>query len=87
MSFQDKNNSKVIVALDYNNKEDAILMANTLKPSLCKLKVGLELFVSCGPSIIKDLHTLGYKYALRYRERLVELFFLQRGSQPHGWCG
>ena len=64
MSFQDKNNSKVIVALDYNSKEDAILMANTLKPSLCKLKVGLELFVSCGPSIIKDLHTLGYKIFL-----------------------
>ena len=64
MSFQDKNNSKVIVALDYNNKEDAILMANTLKPSLCKLKVGLELFVSCGPSIIKDLHSLGYKIFL-----------------------
>ena len=64
MSFEDKEAPRIIVALDYNNKEDAILMAKTLKPSLCKIKVGLELFITCGPSIIEEIHSLGYKIFL-----------------------
>ena len=64
MSFDDRDSSKIIVALDYNNKKEAIEMANCLDPNLCKLKVGLELFVSCGPEIIQDLHALGYKIFL-----------------------
>jgi|TARA_B110000240_G_scaffold137163_1_gene151982 orotidine-5'-phosphate decarboxylase len=64
MSFEHKKNSKIIVALDYDNKRDAILLAKKLDPSLCNLKVGLQLFVSCGPIIIQDLHTLGYKVFL-----------------------
>ena len=64
MSFEHKQNSQIIVALDYDNKKDAILLANKLDPSLCNLKVGLQLFVSCGPTIIQDLHVLGYKVFL-----------------------
>ena len=64
MLFEDKEAPRIIVALDYNNKEDAILMAKTLKPSLCKIKVGLELFITCGPSIIEEIHSLGYKIFL-----------------------
>jgi len=64
MSFEHKQNSQIIVALDYDNKKDAILLANKLDPSLCNLKVGLQLFVSCGPIIIQDLHSLGYKVFL-----------------------
>ena len=64
MSFEDKEDPRVIVALDYNNKEDAVLMAKTLNPSLCKIKVGLELFITCGPSIIEEIHSLGYKIFL-----------------------
>jgi len=64
MSFEHKKNSKIIVALDYDNKKDAIFLANKLDPSLCNLKVGLQLFVSCGPIIIKELHALGYKVFL-----------------------
>ena len=64
MSFEDKEGSKIIVALDYDNKEDAVSMAKILKPSLCKIKIGLELFIACGPSIIKEIHSLGYKIFL-----------------------
>jgi len=59
-----KKNSKIIVALDYSNKNDAISLANQLHPSLCNLKVGLQLFVSCGPEVIQDLHKLGYNIFL-----------------------
>ena len=64
MSFDDRDSSKIIVALDYDNKKEAIEMAKCLDPNLCKLKVGLELFTSCGPEIIQDLHALGYKIFL-----------------------
>jgi len=64
MSYDQKCESKVIVALDYDNSDDAIAMAKTLDSNLCKVKVGLELFVSCGPKIIDQLHTLGYKIFL-----------------------
>ena len=49
MSFDDKEESRIIVALDYNNKKDAVSMAKILRPSLCKIKIGLELFITCGP--------------------------------------
>lgn len=57
-------NFNIIVALDYSQKSKAIDMAKKLDPSLCILKVGLELYVSCGPKIVKDLHKLGYKIFL-----------------------
>ena len=56
--------SKVIVALDCNNENDALEIANLLDPKLCNLKIGLELFISCGPSIIKKIHNLNYKIFL-----------------------
>jgi orotidine-5'-phosphate decarboxylase len=54
----------IIVALDYNKENEALDMAKILDPSLCILKVGLELYVSCGPKIVKALHKLGYKIFL-----------------------
>ena len=56
--------SKVIVALDCNNENDALEIANLLDPKLCNLKIGLELFISCGPSIVKKIHNLNYKIFL-----------------------
>tara|TARA_A100001011_G_scaffold393622_1_gene483901 strand:- start:891 stop:1622 length:732 start_codon:yes stop_codon:yes gene_type:complete len=64
MSFEDKDESQIIVALDFKDKKEAISMAKLFTPKLCKIKVGLELFVSCGPSIIKELNSLGYKIFL-----------------------
>jgi orotidine-5'-phosphate decarboxylase len=64
MLFEEKDESKIIVAFDFENKNKALSMAKLLDPSLCKIKVGLELYVSCGPSIIEELHSLGYKIFL-----------------------
>ena len=64
MSFEDKDESRIIVALDFKDRNDAISMAKLFQPKLCKIKVGLELFLSCGPSIIKELNDLGYKIFL-----------------------
>jgi len=56
--------SEIIVALDYSRESDALAMADKLDPSLCKLKVGKELFTSCGPGVLNQLHSRGFKVFL-----------------------
>ncbi|MEY3870676.1 MAG: hypothetical protein RLZZ338_4570 [Cyanobacteriota bacterium] len=45
---------KIIVPLDVSSEKDAIALLDTL-PQVSFWKVGLELFVSCGPSILQIL--------------------------------
>ncbi len=47
---------RVVVALDYPNKEQALAMAQQLDPEKCRVKVGKELFTRCGPTIVESLH-------------------------------
>ncbi|BFT30417.1 orotidine-5'-phosphate decarboxylase [Alteromonas sp. D210916BOD_24] len=46
---------RVIVALDYDNKDTALAFVDKLDPSLCKLKVGKEMFTLFGPEFVKAL--------------------------------
>lgn len=54
----------VIVALDFPDASAAIALAEQLDPSLCRVKVGKELFTSSGPSVISALHQLGFEVFL-----------------------
>lgn len=56
--------SPVIVALDYNNLRDVEMMADSLNPSQCRLKVGKELFTHCGPEVVKRLQGKGFEVFL-----------------------
>lgn len=47
--------SKVIVALDYADTASTFNLVNQLDPSLCKLKVGKELFTATGPQLVEKL--------------------------------
>jgi len=47
--------SKIIVALDYADAASALKLVNQLDPSLCKLKVGKELFTAAGPQLVEQL--------------------------------
>ncbi len=47
--------SKVIVALDYADAASALALVNQLDPSLCKLKIGKELFTAAGPQLVEKL--------------------------------
>ncbi|ODC03779.1 orotidine 5'-phosphate decarboxylase [Terasakiispira papahanaumokuakeensis] len=51
--------SPVIVALDFPSCSEALALAEQLDPTLCRVKVGKELFTRSGPQILKDLHRLG----------------------------
>ncbi|BFM16518.1 orotidine-5'-phosphate decarboxylase [Maricurvus nonylphenolicus] len=51
---------RIVVALDFDNANDCLALADRLDPSLCRLKVGKELFTSCGPEVVKALQAKGF---------------------------
>ena len=52
--------SPLIVALDYANERDALVLADQLDPAACRVKVGKELFTACGPAIVEHLQERGF---------------------------
>ncbi len=55
---------KIIVALDYPQAEQALALAQRLEPSLCRLKVGKELFTAAGPQLVEQLQRCGFEVFL-----------------------
>ncbi len=54
------NDAKIIIALDFKDESSTLALVAQLKPELCKLKVGKELFVRCGPSLVQKLIDRGF---------------------------
>lgn len=54
------NNSRIIVALDFNSGERALNLTNRLDPALCRLKIGKELFTAAGPGLVEKLISAGF---------------------------
>ncbi|MCK5395394.1 MAG: orotidine-5'-phosphate decarboxylase [Gammaproteobacteria bacterium] len=46
---------QIIVALDFATEREAMELVDRLEPSMCRLKVGKELFTRCGPVLVKQL--------------------------------
>ncbi len=55
---------RIIIALDYNNSEQALVLAAQLDPKLCRLKVGKQLFTIAGPKLIEKLMQSGFEIFL-----------------------
>lgn len=53
-------NAKVVVALDFNNKADALAFVDSIDPTTCRLKVGKEMFTYFGPEFVKVLVDKGF---------------------------
>lgn len=51
---------KVIVALDYENQNDALAFVDNIDPTQCRLKVGKEMFTLFGPGFVRELHKRGF---------------------------
>lgn len=51
---------KIIIALDFKDESSTLNLVDQLTPELCRLKVGKELFVRCGPSLVKKLINKGF---------------------------
>ena len=52
--------SPVLVALDYPDEASALALVEQLSPTLCRLKVGKELFTRSGPGIVRRLQDQGF---------------------------
>jgi orotidine-5'-phosphate decarboxylase len=55
---------KIILALDVSDRQNALDIVDRLRESVGVFKVGLELFVSVGPSIVDEIHRRGNKVFL-----------------------
>jgi orotidine-5'-phosphate decarboxylase len=57
-------NKRVIVPLDFPDAEAALALAARLDPALCRVKVGKELYVAAGPSVVRALQERGFEVFL-----------------------
>lgn len=53
-------NSRVIIALDYPDSNQALALVERLQPERCRLKVGKELFTRGGPQLVEKLVAKGF---------------------------
>lgn len=53
-------NKPILVALDYDNRNDALQLIDKLDPDMCRLKIGKEMFTLFGPQIVTDIHSRGF---------------------------
>ncbi len=55
---------KILVALDYPDEKQALAMVERLRPELCRLKVGKEMFTRFGPAFLEKLHKRDFQVFL-----------------------
>lgn len=55
---------KLIIALDFDNQNQALELVDTLNPTHCALKVGHEMFTRFGPPFVKQLVARTFKVFL-----------------------
>ncbi|MCF6193415.1 MAG: orotidine-5'-phosphate decarboxylase [Kangiellaceae bacterium] len=55
LSPENNDGKRIIVALDYDNVNDAKRLVSRLDPNLCRLKVGKEMFTLYGPDWVRYL--------------------------------
>lgn len=60
----ENNNPRIIVALDFPGADEAINVVSSLDPSICRVKVGKELFTRAGPSLVEQLLKQGFEVFL-----------------------
>jgi orotidine-5'-phosphate decarboxylase len=58
--IQNTHDPKIVIALDYANAQDALNFVEQLDPTLCRLKVGKELFTAAGPQLVEALAAKGF---------------------------
>lgn len=59
-----ENNPRVIVALDYPDEKQALALVERLDHTVCRLKVGKEMFTRYGPSLLAKLAGRGFQIFL-----------------------
>ena len=55
---------RIVVAIDRPDLGQAVALADRLDPTLCRLKVGMELFTAAGPAAVEALQKRGFEVFL-----------------------
>lgn len=55
-----KDGRRIIVALDVATNEEATHLLDQLEPGLCRVKIGKQLFTSCGPELVRQVINRGF---------------------------
>jgi len=58
--IQNTHDPKIVIALDYANAQEALNFVEQLDSTLCRLKVGKELFTAAGPQLVEALVAKGF---------------------------
>ena len=53
---------KIIVALDFSILDDALAFVDNIDPSLCRMKIGKELFTKYGHKAVLDIQKKDLKF-------------------------
>lgn len=59
-----QDNKPIIIALDFPEVASAYAMLDKLDPTLCRVKVGKELFTRCGPELVRHINRQGFEVFL-----------------------
>lgn len=59
-----KDTKSLIIALDFADSASALALADKLDPSLCRLKIGKEMFTRFGPWLVKEISTRKFEIFL-----------------------
>lgn len=63
-SPQTVNDSPILVALDYADRQRAMAFVDRIYPQSCRLKIGKEMFTLFGPQLVRDLQQRGFEIFL-----------------------
>lgn len=63
-SPQTVNDSPILVALDYADRQQAMAFVDRIDPQSCRLKIGKEMFTLFGPQLVRDLQQRGFEIFL-----------------------
>ncbi len=55
-----RDNTRIIVALDFSEPDEALALLEQLSPDKCRVKVGKELFTSAGPELVQEIIAQGF---------------------------
>ena len=59
-----KDSRPLVVALDYADAHSALKLLDSLDPSLCRVKIGKEMFTRYGPEIVRQVAGYGFEIFL-----------------------
>ena len=58
------NPKQIIVALDFADEESTLRMLDLIDPTVCRVKIGKELFTRYGPDLVRRIRNTGFEIFL-----------------------